>query len=117
MKVFITMVMLLASMIASAATFEELVDGMTEPLPARKSEGVISELSYRDRSIVISGYEYLVGPPTILDPLEVSLYGTTAGSFELLSAGMKVEVEYIDLGQARIAFIIRELNPNAEVEF
>ena len=48
---------------------------------------------------------------------DISLYGTSAGSLELLSVGMKVEMEYFELGHARLAMAIKELDPNLEVEF
>ena len=116
MKKLLAMLMMLASISASAVTFEELGDSMTEPVPPRLDEGVIQEIDLDERSIIISGYEYLVGPSTINPPLKVTLYGVTYGAFELLKPGMKVEVEYIDFGNARVAFRIGQLAPDAQVE-
>ena len=116
MRQLFALVTLLTSLAVSAATFEELGDSMSEPIPPRIDEGVVHSVDMVNRSIVIGGYEYLVGPPTIDPPVQVSLYGTTAGSFELLMSGMKVEVEYIDFGNARVAFRIQQLAPDAEIE-
>ena len=65
---------------------------------------------------MIGGYEYHVANAYGEFPLEVSLYGTSAGSFELLREGMKVEVEYIDVDVARAAFSISEIDPGLEIE-
>ena len=116
MKKLLAIIFMLTSITASAVTFEELGDSMTEPVPPRIDQGVVHEISFSERTITIGGYEYLVGPATISPPVKVTLYGTTAGSFELLSVGMKVEVEYIDFGHARVAFRIAQLAPGAEVE-
>lgn len=116
MKKLLSIILMLASVTASAVTFEELGDSMTEPIPPRSELGVIYEINFSERKITIGGYEYLVGPATISPPVSVSLYGTTAGSFELLSEGMKVEVQYIDFGHARVAFKIDQLAPGADVD-
>ncbi len=116
MKKLLSVILMLASMAASAVTFEELGDSMSEQIPPRSDQGVVTDISFTERKITIGGYEYLVGPATISPPVQVSLYGTSAGSFELLSEGMKVEVEYIDFGNARVAFRIGQLAPGTDVE-
>lgn len=118
MRILLSILALLYSLSATAVTFEELVDSLDEPLPEIIDTGVVRSIDLAARSIEISGFSYLVGPATIDFPVEVQLYGTTAGSFELLQVGMKVEVEYIDFGNARIALAIRQLSDAAEeVEF
>jgi hypothetical protein len=99
-----------------AETFDELLDSMDEPVSSRVEDGVIVEMDLANRKIQISGYDYNVSPAFGENVTEISLYGTSFGAFELLSVGMKVEVEYLDLGRARIAMMIKELNPNLEVE-
>ena len=116
MKLMTFLMFLILSTSSHAVTFEELGDSLTDPIPPRTEEGVIRSIDMGGRKLVISGYEYLVGPSTINPPVKVSLFGTTAGSFELLSPGMKVEVHYIDFGNARVAFEINEVDPSAELE-
>lgn len=100
-----------------AETFDELLDSMDEPISSRFESGVISNIDLVNRTIQISGYEYHVSPAFGENVTEISLYGTTFGALELLTAGMKVEVEYLDLERARIAIVIQELDPNLEVEY
>lgn len=116
MKTLFSTLLLLISMSATAVTFEELGDSMDEPIPPRVDEGVVRQINFADRTIVVGGYEYLVGPSTLDQPVEVNLYATSAGAFELLRDGMLVEVEYIDFGHARVAFRISELSPDAEID-
>lgn len=112
----VALVLLVASMSTFPVTFEELGDSLKEPITPRSDEGVVRSIDMVTRTIVIGGYEYLVGPATIDTPVKVSLYGTTAGAFEMLTAGMKVEVQYVDFGHARVAFEIKQLAPDADVE-
>ncbi len=116
MKTLLSTLLLMASFTVSAVTFEELGDSMDEAVPSRVDEGIIRSIDLAARSIVVGGYDYLVGPSTLDQPVKVDLYGTSAGAFELLSTGMVVEVEYIDFGNARVAFRISELGPGVEVE-
>ena len=75
----------------------------------RTTQGVVRDIGLAERTTVIGGYSYLVGPAIAETPVRVVLAGTTAGSFELLRNGMRVEVVYVDFGDARIAFEITEL--------
>jgi hypothetical protein len=100
-----------------AETFDELMDSIDAPLPSRFENGVIVEMDLVNRVIQVSGYDYHVSPAFGENITEISLYETSIGAFELLSVGMKVEVEYLDLGQARVAMVIKQLAANAEVEY
>jgi len=110
--------LLMSGAIAQNYTYEELLDEIDEdaPMRVRNDQGVVHEIDLAQRSIIIGGYSYLVGPAYGEAPVEVSLYGTEAGSFELLKEGMKVEVIYADFGLARAAFVINELAKDADVE-
>jgi hypothetical protein len=116
MRTLLAGTLMLIALTASAVTFEELGDSMNGSIPPRMEQGVVHQIDFADRTITVGGYEYMVGPATISPAVSVSLYGTSAGSFQLLSAGMKVEIEYIDFGNARVAFRIAQLAPDAEVE-
>jgi len=100
-----------------AETFDELMDSIEAPLPSRFENGVIVEMDFVNRVIQVSGYDYHVSPAFGENITEISLYGTSVGAFELLSVGMKVEVEYLDLGQARVAMVIKQLADNTEVGY
>lgn len=97
--------------------YEDILDHVGENEVLRKERGVIRKIDFQKRTIEISGFLYHVPPIVFEYPLEVSLYGTTAGSFELLQVGMKVEIEFIDVrGLARAAFTVVELADSVEVE-
>jgi hypothetical protein len=112
----LVLLILMMPMGVYAETFDELLDSMDEPVSSRFQDGVIIEIDLQNRILQISGYDYYVSPAFGENVTEISLYGTSFGAFELLSVGMKVEVEYLDLGRARIAMVIKELNSNLEVE-
>ena len=99
-------------------TYQYLLDEIEEdaPMRVRTSEGVIREIDLVDRTITVGGYLYYVGPSYGENSLTVNLYGTTAGSFELLKTDMNVQVIYADFGFARAAFELNELDPDLEVE-
>ena len=59
----------------------------------------------------------IVGEGAVVAAGAVVLAGTTAGSFELLRNGMRVEVVYVDFGDARIAFEITELTSQQFQEY
>ena len=102
---------------AETATYQELLGSMDEEARTRlrEAQGIVREVDLVQRSIIIGGYSYLVGPSYVENPLQVSLHGTDAGAFELLRIGMTVEVSYFDFGYARIAFVIDELAEDALV--
>ncbi len=109
MRLLVATTLLLTSFFAMAVTFEELGDRTGNLPPNRIDEGIVRSIDLAGRKIVVGGMEYLVGPATIDTPVEVNLYGTSAGAFVMLRAGMMVEVEYIDFGDARVALRISEL--------
>jgi len=115
-KLLMLLVCIMPSVLA-AETFDEIVQGLDGQAHRRFDNGVIIELNYVARTIQVSGYDYQVSPAFGDNMTDISLYGTSAGSLELLSVGMKVEMEYYELGHGRLAMAIKELDPNLEVEF
>ncbi len=99
---------------ASAETFFELLNGEDTPDHTRVEQGVLAQQDYSSRTMIVSGYKYMVGT-NFQTP--VTLFGTSAGSFELLKSGMKLEIEYFDLGEYRLAIRIEEIDFATEVEF
>lgn len=109
--------MLLAAgaMPAVAQTFNDLLNGENTPNYTMTDKGVVSEQDIATRTIVISGFRYVVGNSF---ETEVTLLNTSAGAYELLDEGMKVEVEYFDLeDDGRLAIRINQIDDNEEVEF
>lgn len=97
--------------------YEDILDHVDDAQVLLRERGVIRDIDLVKRTIEISGFLYHVPPLAFEYPLEVSLYGTTAGSFELLQVGMKVEVEFIEVQRlARAAFAVTELAPSTDVE-
>lgn len=81
--------------------------------PVRTDRGIIQGKDMAARKILMSGYSYLVD-----DRTPVTLFGTSAGAYELLDKGMKVEIDYIDLGdRGRLAVRIAEIHAAEQVEF
>ena len=117
MKKLLMLLVLMMPLVVLAETFDEMLRGLDGQVFKRFENGVIYEMNLVTRMIQISGYDYHVSPAYGEDLTEISLYGTSAGSFELLTVGMKVEVEYLELERARVAVVIKELDPNLEVEF
>ncbi|MBT6585112.1 MAG: hypothetical protein HON77_12470, partial [Gammaproteobacteria bacterium] len=111
------LLVLLMPFVVIAETFDEMLQGVDGQAHRRFENGVIVELNYVTRTIQVSGYDYQISPAFGENTTDISLYGTSAGSLELLSVGMKVEMEYFELGHARLAMAIKELDPNLEVEF
>ena len=103
--------------VAETSTYQQLLGSMDEEARTRlrAAQGIVREVDLVQRSIIIGGYSYLVGPSYVENPLQVSLHGTDAGALELLKIGMMVEVSYFDFGYARIAFLIDELAGDALV--
>ncbi len=100
---------------ASAETdIVELVGKLDKPLRGITEQGIIREVDLDKRQLVISGYLYDMGPPGL--PIKVKLLNSNAGAYELLTVGMKVEVIYGDLGEARIIAQITQLPAGTEVD-
>jgi hypothetical protein len=116
-KKLLMLLVLTMPLVVLAETFDEMLQGLDGQAFKRFDNGVIVDLNYVTRTIQVSGYDYQVGPAFGKNMTDISLYGTSAGSLELLSVGMKVEMEYFELGHARLAMAIKELDPNLEVEF
>ena len=100
-----------ASAAADIQVYNNLLNSIDpdKPMWTRTTQGFVRDIDLAERTTVIGGYSYFVGPATAETPIRVVLAGTTAGSFELLRNGMRVEVVYVDFGDARIAFEITEL--------
>ncbi|MBO6556493.1 MAG: hypothetical protein JJ934_16535 [Pseudomonadales bacterium] len=109
--------MLLAAgvMPAVAQTFSDLLNGENTPGYTMTDQGVVTDRDIASRTIVVGGFMYLVGNGF---ETEVTLLNTSAGAYELLNEGMKVEVEYFDLeDDGRLAIRINQIDDNEEVEF
>lgn len=109
--------MLLAAgaMPAVAQTFNDLLNGENTPGYTMTDQGVVTDRDIASRTIVVGGFMYLVGNGF---ETEVTLLNTSAGAYELLTEGMKVEVEYFDLeDDGRLAIRINQIDDNEEVEF
>ena len=106
-----TALLLPASAAADIQVYNNLLNSIDpdKPMWTRTTQGFVRDIDLAERTTVIGGYSYLVGPAIAETPVRVVLAGTTAGSFELLRNGMRVEVVYVDFGEARIAFEITEL--------
>lgn len=115
MRFAMLLMSLLVSVHASAETFNELLDSEDTPGYTMTDRGVVAERDIAERTIIVGGYRYKVGTSF---ETPVTLFGTSAGAYELLDTGMKVEVEYFDLqDKGRVAIRINELHPGEEVEF
>ncbi len=110
MAIFMAL-LLPASAAADIQVYNNLLNSIDpdKPMWTRTTQGFVRDIDLAERTTVIGGYSYLVGPAIAETPVRVVLAGTTAGSFELLRNGMRVEVVYVDFGDARIAFEITEL--------
>ena len=110
MAIFMAL-LLPASAAADIQVYNNLLNSIDpdKPMWTRTTQGFVRDIDLAERTTVIGGYSYLVGPAIAETPVRVVLAGTTAGSFELLRNGMRVEVVYVDFGEARIAFEITEL--------
>ena len=110
MAIFMAL-LLPASAAADIQVYNNLLNSIDpdKPMWTRTTQGFVRDIDLAERTTVIGRYSYLVGPAIAETPVRVVLAGTTAGSFELLRNGMRVEVVYVDFGDARIAFEITEL--------
>lgn len=99
---------------ALGASLQEAVAGLKEPITARVDRGVVREIDLARRTCMIGGYIYEMGPPGM--PAKVTMLNSSAGAFELLQPGMKVEVTYGDLGTTRLIAALKQLPSSADVE-
>ncbi len=97
--------------VASEATYFTIVNSMENNVPQRVGYGRIQEIDLTQRTIIISGFKYLLGPSTIDKPLEVRMMGTNHGALELLAADMFVEVHYLPTSSYRIAKLMTQIEP------
>ena len=100
---------------AIAQTFNDLLNGENTPSYTMTDSGVVTERDIPSRTIVINGFSYVVGNSF---ETPVTMLNTSAGAYELLDEGMKVEVEYFDLqDDGRLAIRINQIDYNEAVEF
>ena len=110
------------SPMALAADPDEQIEFITdenvlkEAVRARTTQGVIESVDVAERSAIIGGYIYDFGPPDMRIPVEVKMYNSNYGAFELLQPGMKVEIVYGDVGDMRLAVRVKQLSNNAVIE-
>jgi len=92
-------------------TNEEMQGGAA----ARTTRGEIETVDLNDRSAIISGYKYYFGSPNDESPVEVKMYKSNYGAFELLQPGMKVEVLYGEEVDGRSAIEVQQLSDNVVI--
>ena len=93
-------------------TDEEMQGALTE----RITQGVIESVDLATRSVLISGFTYDFGSAATGDPVEVKMYNSDGGAFELLQPGMKVEIAYSQFDDGRLAVRVQQLSNNAVLE-
>ena len=117
--ILVSLLMGLASLPAmpasAASSLQEKLSNVKKPLVARTDQGVLRSIDLEKRTAMIGGFLYDFGPQTY--PIKVTMLNSSAGAVELLRKGMKVEVEYLDLGTSRLAVSITQLPDSAEVEY
>lgn len=95
---------------AHAQMVDEVLKGVEAPEHSHTEMGIITAKDNSTRTVVVNGTRYMVGNN---NQTPVTLYGTSAGAYELLDIGMAVEVEYYDFGdKGRAAIRITGLNPD-----
>ena len=72
--------------------------------------GEIHEIDYATRTAIISGYEYRFVGLNGFDRPSVKLYGSQAGSLELLQKDMRVRVRYLRGPELRIVVSLQEVD-------
>ena len=99
------------------AAAEELVFLSDEELEgavaARTTKGVIESVDLATRSAVIGGYLYDFGRPDEQMPARVKMHNSDGGAYELLRPGMKVEIQYGDVGDVRLVVKVQQLSDRA----
>lgn len=91
-------------------------DVLNETVSARTTQGVIESVDLAERSAIIGGYTYDFGPANMPVPVEVKMYNSEHGAFELLRSGMKVEIVYGDFGDVRLTVRVQQLSDSAVLE-
>ena len=106
------------SQMAIAKEMEFITDEniLKNTVSARTTQGIVESVDLQARSAVISGYTYDFGTPDMPVPIEVKMYNSDYGAFELLEGGMKVEVVYGDTGDLRLVVRLQQLSNNATIE-
>jgi len=106
------------SQLAIAQEMEFITDEdiLKNAVAARTTRGIVESVNLEARSAVISGYAYDFGTPDMPVPVEVKMYNSDYGAFELLERGMKVEVVYGDTGDLRLVVRLQQLSNDAVIE-
>ena len=105
------MVLALMSQMAVAAELKFLTEEeMQGAVASRTTRGVIHSVDLAERTAIISGYKYDFGSPNEQMFVEVKMYNSAYGAFELLQPGMKVEIVYNDNGTERMAIEVQQLS-------
>ncbi|MBV1879780.1 MAG: hypothetical protein KUG79_19210 [Pseudomonadales bacterium] len=94
---------------AGNVNFYSVLESMPENSFERIEAGVVRGINLADRTVVISGFTYLLGPATLAKPVEVKLLNSSFASLELLTIGMKVEIRYLLSPTYRIGKTITEV--------
>ena len=101
---------------ASAADpdFFAILNSIPDGTPERTGIGRIQEIDLGNRSIVVSGFKYLLGPSTLADAVEVRMLGVEYGSVEMLQVNMFVEVTFVPAPEYRIAKELQHIEAQEE---
>lgn len=112
------LVLALMSQMTVAEEMEFITDEdvLNQTVRARTTQGVVESVDLAERSALISGYTYDFGPANMPIPVEVKMYNSDYGAFELLRSGMKVEIVYGDVGDVRLAVRVQQLSDSAVPE-
>lgn len=101
--------LLLGSLLVPPDAYAEL--DVTDYTKVRR--GVVRSIDYGARTAIISGYRYSFSGTYGYDHPPVTMYGSNFGSFELLTRGMKVEVEFRHSNESRAVVKLKQLADNA----
>jgi|AntAceMinimDraft_12_1070368.scaffolds.fasta_scaffold113808_2 hypothetical protein len=108
-RLFVSCVVLLALGL-DAAVGEEVDDEIQKDIVAYTVLGEIHEIDLATRKAIISGYEYSFSGQNGYERPSVKLYGSQAGSLELLRTNMRVRIAYLHGDEARIVMSLQEVD-------
>ena len=100
--------------VAEQSNYHTVLDSIGSSVNHRVEKGRIQSIDMIGRTMVVSGFKYLLGPATIEEPLKVSMMGSGHGALELLKRNMFVEVQYLPSSTYRIARVISQIQPVEE---
>jgi hypothetical protein len=99
---------------AEAIEEEEGLEGYVLPngIYTTRVVGDIQEIDLANRTAIISGYVYSFVGLNGYERPSVKLYGSQAGSLELLQQDMRVRIDFVKSEAWRTVITLQEVNPN-----